>query len=69
MDADKFGPRAAHAVLDAAAQIHSSYDCAQLLIALARVMPTDAEVVERYRDVASHLPPSERGEAENALVR
>ena len=69
IEADHFGPRAADAVLDAAAHFHSSYDCAQLLIALARVMPIDAELLARYRDVASHLPSSERGEAENALVR
>jgi beta-lactamase regulating signal transducer with metallopeptidase domain len=69
MEANHFGPRAAGAVLDAAAQFNSSYDKKELLIALARVMPTDASLVERYRDIASRLPSSERGEAESALVR
>jgi len=69
METDHFGPRAANAVLDAAAHVSSSYDRAQLLIALARVMPTDSALVARYREIASHLPSSERGEVESALVR
>jgi len=69
MEADHFGPRAANAVLDAATHVGSDYDRAQLLIALARVMPTDAPLVQRYRDIASHLPAHERGEVEGALVR
>jgi hypothetical protein len=69
METSHFGPRAAGAVLDAAAQFRSSYDQKELLVALARVMPTDASLVQRYRDIASRLPPSERGEAESALVR
>ena len=69
METDHFGPRAAGAVLDAATHVNSSYDRAQLLIQLARVMPTDAALVERYRDVASHLPANERSEAESALVQ
>ncbi|HEX3894972.1 MAG TPA: M56 family metallopeptidase [Rudaea sp.] len=69
IETDHVGPHAAGAVLDAAEHIHSPYDRAQLLIALARVMPTDADLVERYLAVASHLPSAERGEAENALAR
>jgi len=69
MEIDHFGPRAANAVLDATARVGSDYDRAQLLISLARVMPTDAELVQRYRDIASHLPAHERGEVEGALVR
>jgi hypothetical protein len=69
METDHFGPRAANAVLDAATHVTSSYERTQLLISLARVMPTDAALVQRYRDIASHLPASERSEAESALVR
>jgi beta-lactamase regulating signal transducer with metallopeptidase domain len=69
METEHFGPRAASAVLDAAAHVGSDYDRAQLLISLARVMPTDAALVDRYRDIASHLPAHERGEVESALVR
>jgi hypothetical protein len=69
METDHFGPRAAAAVLDAAPDFHSTYDRTQLLIALARVMPIDTGLVERYREVASHLPPNQRGEVESALVR
>ena len=57
------------AVLDAAAGIHSDYDCREVLVALARVMPNDAELIARYRDVARHLSNYERGEAERALDR
>ncbi len=69
METNHFGPRAAGAVLAAAAQFNSPYDQKELLIALAKVMPTDASLVERYRAIASRLPASERGEAESALVR
>ena len=69
MQTDHFGPRAANAVLDAATHVGSDYDRAQLLIALARVMPTDAALVQRYREIASRLPAHERGEVEGALVR
>ncbi len=66
--AGKLGPKSAGAVLDSAAQIKSSYECREVLVALARVMPTDAGLVERYRDVAKRLSDSDRGEAERALV-
>ena len=69
METANFGPRAANAVLDAAAQAHSSYDRKEMLIALARVMPGSEELRTRYREVASVLSPSERSEAESALVR
>jgi alkylhydroperoxidase family enzyme len=69
LETDHFGPRSASAVLDAVTQINSSHERARLLVSLARVMPLDAALVERYRSVASQLPPSERGEAEGALVK
>jgi hypothetical protein len=39
------------------------------LIALARVMPGDAGLIARYREVARRLSDSERGAAEKALDR
>ncbi len=66
--AGKLGPKSVGAVLDSAAQIKSSYECREVLVALARVMPSDASLVERYRDVAKRLSDSDRGEAERALV-
>ena len=64
-----FAKTGSRAVLDAAAGIHSDYDCREVLVALARVMPNDAELIARYRDVARHLSNYERGEAERALDR
>jgi beta-lactamase regulating signal transducer with metallopeptidase domain len=69
LETDHFGPRSARAVLDAVTQINSSHERAQLLVSLARVMPLDAALVERYRSVAAQLPAGERGEAEGALVK
>jgi hypothetical protein len=56
-------------VLDSAAHIGSDYECREVLVALARVMPDDAASNKRYREVASHLSEYERGEAEKALRR
>ena len=41
----------------------------EVLIALARVMPNDAALIARYRDVARRLSDYERGQAEKALDR
>ena len=60
MQTDHFGLHAASAVLDATAHVGSNYDRKQILVSLARVMPTDAALVQRYRDIAAQLPPSER---------
>ena len=68
MATDHFGPHAADAVLDGAARITSSYDRAQVLVALARVMPLDDKHVARYRDLAAQLSQSDRNKVENALV-
>jgi hypothetical protein len=62
-----FGKTGARAVLDGLTGIGSDYDCREVLVALARVMPNDADLIARYRDVARHLSDSERGEAERAL--
>jgi hypothetical protein len=67
--AGKLGAAAAAAVLDSAAQIGSSYECREVLVALARVMPDDAAVQARYREVAGRLPDYDRKEAESALRR
>ena len=40
-----------------------------MLVALAKVMPDDADLIARYRGVARHLSDYERGEAERALDR
>jgi beta-lactamase regulating signal transducer with metallopeptidase domain len=65
----RIGAAGAGAVLDSAAQISSSYECREVLVALARVMPDDAALHTRYREVAQRLPDQDRGEAERALVR
>lgn len=64
-----FGKTGARSVLEALDGIGSDYDCREVLVALARVMPNDAELIARYRDVARHLSDYERGEAERALDR
>ncbi|GAA0723088.1 M56 family metallopeptidase [Dokdonella soli] len=69
MRAPGFGAVSARAVLDAAKSIGSDYECREVLIALARVMPADADLIARYRDVARRLSESERGAAERALDR
>jgi beta-lactamase regulating signal transducer with metallopeptidase domain len=68
INSGKLGPKAAGAVLDSAAQIKSSYECREVLIALARAMPNDASLIERYREVAKQLGDSDRNEVERALV-
>jgi beta-lactamase regulating signal transducer with metallopeptidase domain len=64
-----FGKAGANAVLDAAARIGSDYECREVLIALAQVMPKDADLIARYRNVARRLSDYERGQAERALDR
>jgi beta-lactamase regulating signal transducer with metallopeptidase domain len=64
-----FGKAGANAVLDAVNGIGSDYECREVLIALARVMPNDAALIARYRDVARRLSDYERGQAEKALDR
>jgi beta-lactamase regulating signal transducer with metallopeptidase domain len=64
-----FGKTGARAVLDALTGIGSDYDCREVLVDLAQVMPNDADLIARYRDVARHLSDYERGEAERALDR
>jgi hypothetical protein len=67
--APKFGARGSEAVLDTAAKIGSDFECREVLVALARVMPNDAGLIERYRSVARRLSDHERGAAERALDR
>jgi hypothetical protein len=67
--APNFGTAGSRAVLDAAGGIGSDYECREVLIALARVMPGDAGLIARYREVARRLSDSERGAAEKALDR
>ena len=67
--APKFGAVGARAVLDAAAGIGSNHERMEVLVALARVMPADAALIARYREVARALSDYERGAAERALDR
>lgn len=67
--APKFGPLGARSVLDVADRIGSDHECREVLVALARVMPQDADLVARYRDVARRLSDSDRGAVERALDR
>lgn len=67
--APKFGMDAARAVLDAAAGIGSDYERTQVLVEVAGVMPPDAALIARYREVARGLSDHERGVAERALDR
>jgi hypothetical protein len=64
-----FGQASAVAVLDSLAKVNSDYECREVLTALAAVMPNDAALIARYRDVARKLSDFERGEAERALDR
>ena len=56
-------------MLNAARGIGSDYEAKEVLIALARVMPAEAQVIEVYRSIARGLATYERGEAEQALDR
>lgn len=67
--APKFGKLGAKNVLDVADRIGSDYECREVLVALAKVMPQDADLVARYRDVARRLSDSDRGAVERALDR
>ena len=55
------------AVLDALQGMDNAGDLTPVLVALAKRMPGDADVVARYRQVARVLPAYERGQAEQAL--
>lgn len=57
------------AVLDAIAGIGSDFEALQVLLSLAEVMPADAGVIRRYREIARRLGDHERGQAERALDR
>jgi len=55
------------AVLDALQGMDNAGDLTPVLLALAKRMPSNADVVARYRQVARVLPAYERGQAEQAL--
>ena len=67
--AKNFGTEGARAALDAGAGIGSDYERSQVLVEVARVMPHDAALIARYREVARDLDDHERGVAERALDR
>ena len=67
--ASGFGRGGARAVLDAAGSIGSDHECSELLAELAKVMPGDADLIERYRAAARRLGDFERAAAERALDR
>ncbi|ANB17584.1 M56 family metallopeptidase [Dokdonella koreensis] len=56
-------------VLAAVATMGSDFEAREVLVRLARVMPEDAGLIERYRGVARGLGDFERGQAEKALDR
>jgi beta-lactamase regulating signal transducer with metallopeptidase domain len=56
-------------VIAAAGEIGSDYEAKELLLAIAKVMPSDAQVIEAYRAVTRKLSTYERGEAEAGLDR
>jgi beta-lactamase regulating signal transducer with metallopeptidase domain len=56
-------------IIAAAADIGSDYEAKELLLAIAKVMPSDAQVIEAYRAVTRTLSTYERGEAEAGLDR
>ncbi|MDZ4814514.1 MAG: M56 family metallopeptidase [Pseudomonadota bacterium] len=57
------------AVIEAAGDIGSDYEAKEVLLALAKVMPSDPQVIEEYRSVTRSMSPYERGEAEAGLDR
>ncbi len=63
----KLGPAGTGAVLDTIAGIGSSYERREVLVELARVMPHDADLLDRYRKVSGSLDENDRREAERAL--
>lgn len=67
--APNFGKLGARGVLDVAERIGSDHECREVLVALARVMPKDADLVARYREIAQRLSDSDRGAVERALDR
>ncbi|MEO8673543.1 MAG: M56 family metallopeptidase [Tahibacter sp.] len=67
LNAGKLGHAGAMAVLDAAAGIESDYECRELLVAIARRMPNDAQVRARYLEVAAKLSDYEREQAQSAI--
>ena len=62
-----FGAKASRQVLASLAGVDSVNDNSEVLVDLARVMPNDPELRQRYRGVASELSESARGDAERAL--
>ncbi len=55
--------------LDAIDGIGSSHEGKEALLALAKAMPADPALIERYRASARRLSDYERAEAERALDR
>jgi hypothetical protein len=63
----KFGRAEYGQVLASIASMKSRHRTCDLLVALAVVMPADADLVRRFRQVAKALPDVERGQTERAL--
>ncbi len=59
----------ATAVIGAVATMGSDFEQREVLVRLARVMPKDVALIERYRAVARGMSDFERGQAEKALDR
>ncbi len=59
----------ANAVIGAVATMGSDFEQREVLVRLARVMPKDVALIERYRAVARGMSDFERGQAEKALDR
>lgn len=59
----------AGAVIDAVATMGSDFEQREVLVRLAKVMPKDAILIERYRAVARRMSDFERGQAEKSLDR
>jgi len=69
LDGSPVDAATAGGVLAAVATMDSDFEARQVLVGLARVMPADAGLITRYRDVARGLGEFERGQAEQALDR
>lgn len=59
----------ANAVIEAVATMGSDFEQREVLVRLAKVMPKDAMLIERYRAVARKMSDYERGQAEKSLDR
>lgn len=56
------------AVLDAVDGMGASFEIRTVLVAVARKMPADGDLIARYRQIAQRLGNFERGQAEQALA-